>query len=114
MNCIFCRIVAGELDAQRVFENEHVVAFEDVAPQAPTHVLVVPRRHVPSLWELDDPSLAGELLAAASRIARDAGLEAGWRLIANTRRDGGQEVDHLHLHVLGGRPLGRMLATVGG
>lgn len=109
MACIFCRIVAGEIPSQRVLEDEHVLAFTDIQPQAPTHVLVVPRRHVASLHELDDPELGGALLAAAARVAREAGLEEGWRLIANTRAHGGQEVDHLHLHVLGGRPLGPML-----
>jgi histidine triad (HIT) family protein len=110
MSCIFCRIVAGEIPCSKVLEDEHVLAFADVQPQAPTHVLVVPRRHVPSLHELDDPALAGALLAAAARVARTAGLEEGWRLIANTRAHGGQEVDHLHLHVVGGHPLCPMLA----
>lgn len=109
MNCIFCKIVAGEIPSEQVFEDDAVVAFRDVSPQAPTHVLVVPRAHVASLWELDEPELAGRLLSAAARIARDLGLEEGWRLIANTREHGGQEVPHLHLHVLGGRPLGPML-----
>lgn len=109
MDCVFCRIVAGELPSERVREDQHTVAFRDASPQAPVHVLVVPRLHVASLWELEDPGLAGQLLAAAAEVAREEGLEAGWRLIANTRGHGGQEVDHLHLHVLGGRPLGRML-----
>ena len=109
-DCIFCRIVAGEIPSRRVLETDRLIAFEDISPQAPTHVLVVPRRHVPSLWELDDPELSGQVLWAAARIAREQGLEQGWRLIVNTRGHGGQEVDHLHLHVLGGRPLGRMLA----
>ena len=110
MDCIFCKVVAGEIPASLVFEDEHVVAFPDIRPQAPTHVLVVPKQHLPSLWDLDDPILAGALLNACARVAREAGLERGWRLIANTRAEGGQEVDHLHLHVLGGKPLGRMLA----
>lgn len=110
-DCIFCKICAGEIRSPRVYEDEHVFAIRDIAPAAPTHVLVIPRRHVASLWELEDVALAGALLSAAARIARDAGLEEGWRLIANTREHGGQEVLHLHLHVLGGRPLGRMLVT---
>ena len=109
MDCVFCKIVAGELPSDRVHEDEHTIAFRDLHPQAPTHVLVVPRVHVASLWELDDPELAGNVLNAAARVARDQGLERGWRLIVNTRAEGGQEVDHLHLHVLGGKPLGRML-----
>ena len=109
MDCIFCKIVAGEIPSDRVLETDSVIAFRDIQAQAPTHLLVIPRRHVDSLWELQDEALAGELLSAAARVAREAGLERGWRLIANTRGEGGQEVDHLHLHVVGGRPLGRML-----
>lgn len=109
MSCIFCRIAAGEVPSKRVYEDADVVAFRDVSPQAPTHVLVIPRRHLKSLHELDDAALAGALLHAAARVARAEKLEEGWRLIANTGAHGGQEVDHLHLHVVGGRPLGRML-----
>lgn len=109
MTCIFCRIVAGEVPCTKALEDERVLAFADIRPQAPTHVLVVPRRHVASLQDLDDPELGGALLAAAARVAREAGLERGWRLIANIGAHGGQEVEHLHLHVLGGRPLGPML-----
>jgi histidine triad (HIT) family protein len=114
MACLFCRIVAGDIPASIVREDEHTVAFRDVHPQAPVHVLVVPRRHVASLDDLDDPGLAGALLGAASAVARSQGLATGWRLIANTGGDGGQEVEHLHLHVLGGRRLGRMLPEAGG
>ena len=109
MDCTFCKIVAGDIPANLFYQDEHVVAFPDIHPQAPTHLLVVPRRHVTSLWELDDRVLAGALLGAAAQVARDADLARGWRLIANTGAEGGQEVEHLHLHVLGGRPLGRML-----
>ena len=108
-DCLFCKLVAGEIPSDRVHEDEHTLAFRDIAPQAPTHVLVIPKLHVASLWELDDPALAGAVLHAAAAVARAEALEAGWRLIANTREHGGQEVGHLHLHVLGGRPLGRML-----
>jgi len=109
MSCIFCRIASGELPSERVFEDEHVLAFRDLQPQAPSHVLVVPREHVARLDELESTELGGALLVAAARVARQEGLEAGWRLIVNSGEDGGQEVAHLHLHVLGGRPLGRML-----
>ncbi|MFT5048958.1 MAG: histidine triad (HIT) family protein [Chlamydiales bacterium] len=109
MSCIFCKIVAGEIPSERVYEDDWVLGIRDVAPQAPTHVLVLPKAHVASLWELRDEVLAGKLLFAAAEIARHAELAAGWRLITNTREDGGQEVDHLHLHVLGGRRMGRML-----
>jgi histidine triad (HIT) family protein len=110
MSCLFCRIAAGEIPSQTVLADEHVLAFRDIRPQAPSHVLVIPRRHVDSLWELADRELAGRLLVAAAEVARLEQLEQGFRLIANTREHGGQEVGHLHLHVLGGRPLGRMLS----
>ena len=114
MNCVFCRIVKGELGSERVYEDERVLAFRDIKPQAPTHVLVVPKVHLGSLSDLEDPDLASALLLAAARIARTAGLEKGWRLIANSGEHGGQEVAHLHLHVFGGRPLGRMLQPAKG
>ena len=113
MDCLFCKIAAGEVAAERVLEEPRVIAIRDVHPQAPSHVLVMPREHVASLWEIEDESLAGALLAAAGRVARAEGLAKGWRLIANTRGHGGQEIDHLHLHVLGGHPLGPMLAPSG-
>ena len=109
MDCVFCSIVAGRLPASPVHADEHLLVLEDIRPQAPTHLLVVPRAHVASLHELEDGELAGRLLIAAARAARERGLEQGWRLIANSREHGGQEVPHLHLHVLGGRPLGPML-----
>jgi histidine triad (HIT) family protein len=111
MSCVFCRVVAGEIPSTRVYEDAEVLAFRDISPQAPTHVLIVPKRHLDSLHELDDPALAGALLSAAAHVARAEKLEQGWRLIANSRFHGGQEVLHLHLHVLGGRPLGRMLPS---
>jgi histidine triad (HIT) family protein len=107
--CIFCRIARGEAPARVVHKGERVLAFHDIRPLAPTHLLVTPREHVASLWELDDPQLAGELLNVAARVAREAGLERGFRVITNAREHGGQEVEHLHLHVLGGRRLGAML-----
>jgi histidine triad (HIT) family protein len=109
-SCIFCRIAAGELPSNRVYEDADVLAFRDLHPQAPSHVLVIPRKHVASLHELDDAALAGALLSAAARVARAEKLAQGWRLISNTGAHGGQEVGHLHLHVIGGRPLGRMLS----
>ncbi|MEX2528432.1 MAG: histidine triad nucleotide-binding protein [Gemmatimonadota bacterium] len=108
-NCVFCRIVAGEIPAEVVHRDEEVLAFQDLSPQAPVHILIIPRRHVPSLAELDDDDgdLAGRLLLVARQVARDQGVEAnGFRLVANTGADGGQSVDHLHFHLLGGRSLG--------
>lgn len=113
MSCIFCRIAAGEVPSSKVHEDELVLAIRDIRPQAPVHLLVLPRRHVASLSELDDEKLAGRLLAVAAELARREKLEQGWRLIANSGEHGGQEVPHLHLHVLGGRKLGRMLPAAG-
>ena len=109
MACIFCEIAEGRIPAQKLYEDDLVIAIRDIRPQAPTHVLVMPRRHVASLAELEDEALAGRLLASATRIAREEKLDKGWRLIANTGAHGGQEVPHLHFHVVGGKPLGRML-----
>lgn len=109
-DCIFCRIASGDAPARLLRSNARTLAFHDHRPLAPTHVLVTPREHVASLWELVDPELAGELLLTAAQVARELGLERGFRIIANTRGDGGQEVEHLHLHVLGGRRLGPMLS----
>ena len=104
-DCIFCRIARGEVPAQLVYEEDRVVAFRDLNPQAPTHVLVIPRRHVPTLHEAGgDPAMLGELLVVARTIAEREGLEAGgYRVVINNGPDAGQSVDHLHLHLLGGR-----------
>jgi histidine triad (HIT) family protein len=105
-NCIFCRIIAGEIPAKLVYEDETVVAFRDIHPQAPVHVLVVPREHVASLTELDEgrTELAGRTLVAVPRVARAVGgLEDGFRMIVNNGAAAGQTVAHLHLHILGGR-----------
>lgn len=105
-NCIFCRIARGELSSQIVHEDERAVAFRDVNPQAPLHLLVIPRRHVISLAELDgeEAELSAHLLRVVARVAREQGLEErGYRVVANVGEHGGQTVDHLHFHVLGGR-----------
>lgn len=108
-DCIFCRIVAAELGTEFVYESDSVVAFNDLAPQADTHVLVIPRIHLTSVAALDrnHDALLGELVAAATQVARDRGLDAtGYRLVLNHGEDAGQTVFHLHLHLLGGNPLG--------
>ena len=104
--CVFCRIVAGEFGTVFVAESESVVAFADLEPRAPTHVLVVPRRHIGSLADLDDSTLAAELLMMANHVAAQAGIAAsGYRVLTNVGKDAGQTVGHLHLHVLGGHEL---------
>jgi histidine triad (HIT) family protein len=105
-HCIFCRIIAHEVPAKIVFEDENVVAFEDLHPQAPVHLLVVPRKHLPSLKEAttDDEPLLGHLSAVAAQLARERGLETkGYRAVINNGSWAGQSVFHLHVHVLGGR-----------
>jgi len=106
MECIFCRIVAGEIPSKKVYEDEHVVAFEDIRPQAPVHILVIPRRHIPTVNDLtdEDAQLVGRLVLVAKKIASERGVaESGYRLVLNCNRDSGQEVFHIHLHLLGGR-----------
>jgi histidine triad (HIT) family protein len=107
--CLFCRIVAGEVPADVVYQDERSLAFRDINPQAPAHLLVVPRDHMESLDEASqrDEALLGHLLRVAARIANEQGLsESGYRTVVNTGAGAGQSVFHLHLHVLGGRPLG--------
>lgn len=106
-DCIFCRIAAGEIPSTRVFEDDVCVAFNDLSPQAPTHILIVPRDHVDSLEKAtsDDKRTLGHLLLAAAEIARQQGFsENGYRVVINTNSDGGQTVFHLHVHLLAGRP----------
>lgn len=108
-DCIFCKIAAGEIPCQQVHADTEILAFEDLHPQAPVHVLIIPRRHIPSLGELapDDVELAGKLQMAAGQVAAKLGLaESGYRVVVNCGRDACQAVPHLHLHLLGGRALG--------
>jgi histidine triad (HIT) family protein len=108
-DCLFCRISSGDIPAEIVARSDRALAFRDIQPQAPVHVLVIPADHhddVPSVAEAD-PALAAELLALAAQVARQEGIAAsGHRLVANTGLEGGQSVGHAHIHVLGGRPLG--------
>jgi histidine triad (HIT) family protein len=106
--CLFCKIVSHEARADIVFEDDDLVAFRDIAPRAPTHVLVIPKRHIASLDDADegDGALLGKLVQGARRVARETGLGRGWRLVVNTGPDAGQSVPHLHVHVLGGRSMG--------
>lgn len=110
--CLFCKIVDGRIPASIVHQDEQVVAFRDIAPQAPVHMLVVPKLHIPSLeaLEREHQALVGHMVLVAQKLARQAGLaENGYRLVLNCGRDGGQTVFHLHLHLLGGTSLaGRM------
>ncbi len=100
-DCIFCKIISGEIPTEFVYENEYVVVFKDLYPKAPVHLLVVPRVHVPSLNELEDKILMGELLQAVKDTTKKIGLES-YRVGINTGKAAGQEIFHLHLHILGG------------
>lgn len=106
-DCLFCRIVRGEIPAKLVAQTDTAVAFRDIDPKAPVHVLVVPRKHVASLSEASDPAMIGELAMLAAEIAAREGIaESGYRTVINTNGDAGQTVPHLHLHLLGGRHMG--------
>jgi histidine triad (HIT) family protein len=108
MSCLFCRIINREIPAAIVYEDDRVLAFNDINPQAPTHVLVVPKRHIESLNDLKtgDDQIVGEIVRRAAAIAGDRGIAAGgFRTVFNTNRDAGQTVFHIHLHLLGGRSL---------
>lgn len=108
MDCIFCKIINGEIPADKVYEDEYVVAFNDINPQAPTHILVVPKEHYSNIHDVpyEKEELLSKLLVASSNIVREKNLtKNGYRLLINSGKDGGQEVDHIHVHLLGGRSL---------
>ena len=107
-DCLFCKIIAGEIPSTKVYEDDEVLAFEDVNPQAPVHVLVVPKKHIPTLNDVSpgDNALLGHMFQAATGIARERGThETGYRTVFNVNAGAGQTVFHIHLHVLGGRPM---------
>lgn len=112
MDCIFCKIIEGTIPSKKVFEDEQVVAFHDIEPAAPVHILIVPKKHIPTMNDVaeeDGPLLAG-LFTAARQIAKEHGIaESGYRLINNCNRDAGQTCYHLHFHLLGGKNLGPLL-----
>jgi len=108
VECIFCRIVAGEIPGEIIYQDEEVIAFRDINPQAPIHLLLIPRKHIPSLAHLSEAgsSLIGHMVAIANQLAKKEGVsESGYRLVINCGEEGGQLVPHLHLHLLGGRRL---------
>jgi histidine triad (HIT) family protein len=109
MSCLFCKIVAGSIPAKTVFEDDRCIVIRDINPQAPTHLLVIPRTHVATINDLEEQHepLVGHLLRVGAQVARDEAIDQrGFRLVFNTNADAGQTVFHIHLHVLGGRPLG--------
>jgi len=108
MDCIFCQIVAGKVPSEIIYQDEAVIAFRDINPQAPTHLVIIPKRHIPSLAQLTEAesSLVGHMVSTANQLAKGEGIaESGYRLVINCGKEGGQLVPHLHLHLLGGRKL---------
>lgn len=107
MDCLFCKIAAGAIPVQKLFEDDTIMAFADIHPQAPVHVLIIPRKHIDSLAHLSpgDEMLLGRMHAVAKQVAEQQGLHNGFRTVMNTGDGGGQTVPHLHLHLLGGRPM---------
>lgn len=106
-DCLFCKIIQGEIPSNKVYEDELCYAFRDIAPQAPSHILVVPKEHIASVGEIgpENLGLVAHMLEVIPQIAREEGLEGGWRLVSNVGEDGGQTVKHLHFHILGGKQL---------
>jgi histidine triad (HIT) family protein len=107
MSCLFCKIASGEIPSTAVYQDDRVYAFADINPKAPVHILIVPREHIASLAEAtpQQNALLGHLMSVAAEIARNKGLAKGYRVVVNTGEDGGQTVDHLHLHLMGGRQM---------
>ena len=110
-NCLFCKIAAGEIPSTKVYENEDVYAFRDIAPQAPTHILVIPRQHIASAGEItaENSAVVAKCFEAIAHIAREEGLNGGFRVISNCGDDAGQTVHHLHFHILAGKKMGEKM-----
>ena len=112
MSCLFCKIVAGEIPSTKVYEDELVLAFRDIAPQAPTHILVIPKTHIPSVDGItaENSALVAHIFEVIPQIAKAEGLENGYRVVSNCGADAGQTVPHLHFHILGGKALALEMA----
>jgi histidine triad (HIT) family protein len=106
MTCVFCQIISGEIATEVLHQDEEVVAFRDIEPRAPIHILILPRKHIPSLTDVEDEALIGRMVKVAKELAEQEGISGtGYRLVINHGRDGGQVISHLHMHLLGGRHL---------
>lgn len=107
MDCLFCKIIAGEIPSTKVYEDDKILAFRDINPMAPTHILVIPKEHIGGVDELnaDNSAIVGYIFAKIAEIAKKEGLEGGYRVVSNVGEDGGQTVRHLHFHILGGKKL---------
>ncbi len=107
MNCVFCKIASNEIPSKKVYEDDQIVAFNDLDPQAPVHVLIIPKKHIQSADQIadDDTNIIGKIFMVASKIAKEMGLKKGYRIVNNCGEDGGQTVPHLHFHLMGGRKM---------
>jgi histidine triad (HIT) family protein len=107
-DCLFCKIVAGKLPCNKVYEDEKVIAFTDINPKAPVHILIIPKKHIASVADTSemDMEIYARIMSVAKRLAEEFGLKGGYRLVTNIGKDGGQAVAHLHIHLLGGRAMG--------
>lgn len=112
MDCIFCKIISGEIPSEKVFESDKVIAFKDINPMAPVHILIIPKEHIEGADKLDESnvSVAKDIMLVAKHLAKSFNLDNGWRLVSNVGEDGGQTVRHLHFHLLGGKKLSVELA----
>ena len=112
MSCLFCKIIAGEIPSSKVYEDEQVLAFNDINPQAPVHILVIPKKHIDSAvaLEKEDGSLIAHIFEVIKIVAKEQGLDNGFRLVTNIGADGGQSVKHLHFHLVGGTKLSEQMA----
>ena len=112
MDCLFCKIVAGEIPSTKVYEDDKVLAFRDIAPMAPTHILVIPKTHIGSVAEItaDNADLVAHIFTVIPKIAKDEGLDSGYRVVSNCGPNAGQTVQHLHFHILGGKQLSLEMA----
>lgn len=107
MDCLFCKIASGELDSKKIYEDERIFAFHDISPKSPVHFLVIPKEHIPSADDVttENAAVIGHIFSVIPRLAAELGLQNGYRIVNNCGEDGNQTVQHLHFHILGGRPL---------
>lgn len=112
MDCLFCKIIAGEIPSTKVYEDDKVLAFRDIAPKAPTHILVIPKTHIAGVDEItpENSAIISHIFEVIAKIAKDEGLDGGYRVVSNIGEDGGQTVRHLHFHILGGKKLSEDMA----
>ena len=112
MDCLFCKIIAGEIPSTKVYEDEKVLAFRDIAPMAPTHILIIPKQHISGVDEItpENSAIVSYIFEVIPKIAKEEGLDGGYRVVSNIGEDGGQTVRHLHFHILGGKKLSNEMA----